>query len=69
MCAGATSMPAVSVGRMTSVSGRATVGQDVGHRPFDGVEVDAEARGEVRLRVHVDAQDAIARLRPARRRG
>ena len=60
MCAGATSMPAVSVGRMTSVSDRATVGEDVGHRSLDGVEVDAEAGGEIRLRVHVDAQDAVA---------
>ena len=38
--------------------GRSTVRQDVRHRSFDGVEVDPETGGEIRLRVHVDAQDA-----------
>ena len=42
---------------------RAAVGEDVGHRALDGVEVDAEAGREIRLRVHVDAEDAIALLR------
>ena len=42
--------------------GRAAVGEDVGHRAFDGVEIDAEARGQVRLGIHVDAEDAIALL-------
>ena len=41
---------------------RAAVGEDIGHRSLDGVEVDPEAGGEVRLRVHVDAEDAIALL-------
>ena len=58
MCAGATSMPAVSVGRITSVSDDAAIGEDIGHRTFDGVEVDPEAGGQVRLRIHVDAEDA-----------
>ena len=40
--------------------GRATVGEDVGHRALDGVEVDSETRGEIGLRVHVDAEDAKA---------
>ena len=60
MFAGATSMPA-RLGRQDDVGQRrATVGEDVGHRSLDGVEVDAEARGEIRLRVHVDAEDAEA---------
>ncbi len=42
--------------------GRSAVGEDVGHRSLDGVEVDAETRGQIRLRIHVDAQDAIALL-------
>ena len=42
---------------------RATVGEDIGHRPLDRVEVDAEAGGEIRLGIHVDAQDAVALLR------
>ena len=57
MCAGAMSMPAVSVGRMISVDRRAP-DEHVGHRQLDGVEVDAQAGGEVRLRIHVDAEDA-----------
>ena len=63
MFAGATSMPA-RLGRADDVGERAPpVGEDVGHRSIDGVEVDAEARGEIRLRVHVDAEDAIALFR------
>ena len=42
---------------------RPAVGEDVGHRSLDGVEVDPEARGQVRLRIHVDAQDAIPLFR------
>ena len=34
------------------------IGQDVGHRQFDDVEVDAQARRQVGLGIHVDAQDA-----------
>src|SRR4051812_12221605 len=44
------------------LDGRATVGKDVGHRPLDGVEVDPETRGQVRLRIHVDAEDAVPLL-------
>ena len=42
------------------VERRPTVGEDVGHRAVDGVEVDAKTGGEIRLRVHVDAQDSMA---------
>ena len=38
------------------------LGEDVGHRLADVGERDAEPDGEVRLRIHVDAQDAIAAL-------
>ena len=31
--------------------------EDIGHRHLDRVEVDAQAGGEIRLRIHVDAQD------------
>jgi len=34
------------------------VGEDVGHRSFDSVQIDAETRGQVCLRIHVDAEDA-----------
>ena len=41
---------------------RPPVREHVGHRALDRVEVDAETGGEVGLRVHVDAQDAVALL-------
>ena len=63
MCAGATSMPAVSVGQDHFAKGRSSVGEDVRHRSLDGVEVDAEAGRQVRLRVHVDAEDAVSLFR------
>src|SRR5919198_6102116 len=40
----------------------AAVREDVRHRLFHGVEVDAHPRGEIRLGIHVDAQDAEALL-------
>ena len=61
MCAGAMSMPSVSVARMIS-SIVARLDEDVGHRALDRVEVDPEAGGEIRLRIHVDAEDAEALL-------
>ena len=43
------------------------VDQHVRHGSLDGPRVEAQADGQVRLRVHVDAQDAVALLgeRPA----
>ena len=44
---------------------RPAVGQHVGHGTFDGVEIDAEAGRQVRLRIHVDAEDTDSPLRRA----
>jgi len=57
MCDGATSIPSVSVARMiSSIVARPT--RTIGHRRLDGIEIDAESGREIRLRIHVDAQDA-----------
>ena len=60
MWAGATSMPG-GLGREDHVGERRpAVGEHVGHRSLDGVEVDAEPGRQVCLRIHVDAQDPVA---------
>src|SRR3954471_24409892 len=40
--------------------GRSSVSENVSHGTFDGIQVDAEAGSEVGLRIHVDAEDAVA---------
>src|SRR6476659_8836216 len=39
---------------------RSSVSEDVRHRALDSVEVDAESRSQVRLRIHVNAEDAVS---------
>jgi hypothetical protein len=52
-----------AVGRQDDIAQfGATIGEDVRHRSLDGVHVDTETRGEIRLRVHVNAEDAITLL-------
>jgi hypothetical protein len=59
---GRRAVDALRLGRANDLVDRRASDEDVGHRDLDGVEVDPQARGEVRLRVHVDAQDAQAVL-------
>ena len=44
----------------TSVKGRATVGEDIGHRLSTVLRLMPRPGRQVRLRIHVDAEDAIA---------
>ena len=67
--AGATHSPWVFGLAHDLVEGDAIVGEHVGHRLVHVRERDAETDGEIRLRIHVDAEDAIARAPRARRRG
>jgi hypothetical protein len=55
MCAG--DVDALGFGRPDDLVDGGPPDQDVSHRDLDGVEVDTEAGGEVRLGIHVDAQD------------
>src|SRR5437762_1199310 len=50
--------------RVEDDRGEARLGLDehVGHAALDGAEVHAEADGEVRLRIEVDAEDRVAHL-------
>ena len=63
MFAGATSMPLVCVGMMISSIVDRPSARTSAIDLLDRVEVDSETRGEIRLRIHVDAQDAEALLR------
>jgi hypothetical protein len=46
---------------------RATVREDIRHRAFDDVEIDPEPRRQVRLGIHIDAEDPQALFREGAR--